>query len=136
MKAILQRDHAASDKVVFGKLYMPWMKAVPDIYTIEILNCIPAGSYELIGHQGVEKQDCWELKDVPGHTGILIHIGNYGCIVGEHSSDSKGCILVGFGIEEDIPMITKSGAAMEYLRNMWGIKKQGEPMNITLEIKD
>lgn len=135
MKAILQRDYAASDKVVFGKLYMPWIKGHADIYTVEILNCIPTGSYELIGHQGKEKKDCWELKNVPGRTGILIHIGNYACIVGEHQSDSKGCILVGFGVEEDVPMVTKSGTAMEYLRNMWGIKEQGQPMNITLEVK-
>lgn len=135
MKAILQRDHKASDKVVFGKLYLPWLKGHPDIYTVEILNCIPAGIYELVGHQG-EKKDVWELRDVPGHTGILLHVGNYACTVGEHESDSLGCILAGFGIEEDVPMITQSISAIRYLRVIWGVKNQGEPINVSLEVRD
>lgn len=135
MRAILQRDRAASDKVVFGKLTMPDIKNWPDIYTIEILNCIPAGTYELLGHQG-EKKDVWELKDVPRHTDILIHVGNYCCTVDDHEPDSAGCILVGFGIDENIPMVMQSISAIKYLRTTWGIKNQGEPMNITLEVRD
>lgn len=139
MNVILQRDRAASDKVVFGKLILP-VQGAPDLYTLEPLNCIPAGTYELLGHQG-EKKDVWELKDVPGRTAILIHVGNYGCEVNLpdgscHESNSLGCILVGFGIEEDVPMITNSGRAIEYLRNLWGVKDEGEPMNITIEVRD
>lgn len=134
MNVILQRDRAASDKVVFGKLFLPVQGAL-DLYTCEILNCIPAGTYELLGHQG-EKKDVWELKDVPGRTAILIHVGNYCCQVGDRSSDSEGCILVAFGIEEDVPMITNSGRAIEYLRNLWGVKNEGEPMNVTIEVRD
>lgn len=139
MNVIIQRDRDASNKVVFGKMILP-MQGAPDIYTVEILNCIPAGTYELIGHQG-SKKDVWELKDVPGHTAILIHVGNYACEVtlpdgSCHESDSLGCILVGFGIDENALMIKKSGAAVEYLRNLWGVKDQGQPMNITVEVRD
>jgi hypothetical protein len=135
----IQRDRKASNKVVFGKLTCDWMKSHPDIYTIEPLKCIPAGLYKLVGHQGRLK-NVWLLKDVPGYESILIHAGNFACDVSvnglKHESDSEGCILVGFGIEEVIPMITRSKPAIDYLRTMWGIKKDGEAMNIDIEIKD
>ena len=38
---------------------------------------------------------------MPGHTGVLIHPGNY-------NNDSEGCILVGYAISGD--MITESRA--------------------------
>ena len=45
----------------------------------------------------------FEITDVPGHTGILFHMGNY-------NKDSDGCVLLG---EEAVPtseptMVTNS----------------------------
>ena len=44
----------------------------------------------------------FEVTNVPGHTNILIHPGNY-------DADSEGCILLGTG--EGVNMVTNSRAA-------------------------
>ncbi len=52
----------------------------------------PPGTYDC--HRGVHRLEhggpftTFELMDVPGHEGILFHIGNY-------NKDSDGCILLG-----------------------------------------
>lgn len=133
MKAIIQRDKPK--QTVFGKLYLPWLKVVPDIYTNEPLTCIPAGIYVCIAHNSPKHPDTWEVTNVPGHTDILIHPGNFASEVriGEiiHHTDSLGCILPGFGIDEDVPMVTRSIDAMNYLRITIGIKSTWQ-----LEIKE
>lgn len=139
MKALLQLDRPL-EKVVFGKLYLPWISVHPDIYTISPYPTLPSGIYPLLGHNTLTHPNVWEIANVPGHTGILIHIGNYACDVHigniVHPSDSKGCILVGFGIEEEIPMVTRSRECADYLRTTIGIKSTGQPMNIQLEIRE
>lgn len=132
--AILQRDYRANPNVTFGKLYLPWLKVQPDIYTIEPIwkdnqsniSCIPEGIYQCVPHNTDKHPDTWELE-VKNRTSILIHPGNFASLVklqGNqiHSSDTQGCILVGFGIEENIPMITRSKEAMYYLQITLGIK--------------
>lgn len=138
-KIILQRDEP-TELVVFGKMYLPWIKDAPDIYTIEPLRCIPKGIYALVGHNTEKFSNVWRLAKVPGFTGILIHAGNFasdallrGII---HSSDSKGCILPGFDVDESVPMVSKSRAAIAYLRAQLGIHPHGQPLNIDIEIKD
>lgn len=137
MSAILQRDKAASDLVTLGKLYLPWIRFHPDIYTIELLwknnkkkiSCIPAGIYNCVPHTTINKKGIsrktWQLKDVPGRSGINFDIANYACDVriGElvHKSQLEGCIAVGFNIDESIPMIGRSTDAMEYLKTTIGI---------------
>ncbi len=54
---------------------------------------IPAGTYTCLKgqHQLASMAypfEAFELQNVPGHTNILIHVGNY-------NNDSEGCILVG-----------------------------------------
>lgn len=54
---------------------------------------IPTGIYRCVkGSHQLHSMDkpfiAFELQDVPGHSNILIHMGNY-------NSDSEGCILVG-----------------------------------------
>ena len=138
LTAILQRDHAASDLVTFGKLYLPWIPECKDIYTIELKKgnggegfCITQGLYNCIPNDSLKHPETWRLLNVPGRTEILIHLGNYACEVGEHSSDTLGCILVGLGIKDEIPMIERSGEAMEYLRNTIGLTE-----NFSINILD
>lgn len=138
-KITLQRF--VHDKVTFGKLSLDWCKH-PDIYTIELpwndnkksISCIPQGLYNLIPYNSKKYPNVFKLLNVPGRSDILIHVGNYACEVtvgnGTFQTDTEGCILVGFGIEEGIPMITKSRAAMDFLRKAIGKD------NCSIEVKD
>lgn len=91
---------------VFGKLIEPdgnifcftLEHAYPDIRSVDTFyyTKIPNGSYTCI--RGMHRLDgmikdfeTFEVKDVPGHSGILFHVGNY-------NRDSSGCILVGASI--------------------------------------
>ncbi len=143
MTIILQRDYKANSLVTFGKIYLPWLKVQSDIYTIELKDgdglsgsCIMSGIYECIPHDTENHHNTWEVLNVPKRTSILIHAGNFASSVrlqGQqiHNSDTEGCILVGFGIEENIPMITRSKEAMDYLRTTLGIKS-----NFKIDIRD
>lgn len=53
--------------------------------------------------------ETFEVENVPGHTGILFHIGNYA------QTDSAGCLLVGEALEQmnGILGITKSRATFD-----------------------
>ena len=56
---------------------------------------IPEGRYEIVMYKGPHFGIILPLlKDVPGFTGILIHVGNY-------AKDTDGCILVGQAPRED-----------------------------------
>lgn len=68
---------------------------------------LPQGIYECVRGEHKLKGmlvpfETFEVTKVPGHTGILVHCGNY-----DH--DSSGCILVGTAIEKN--MITESRKA-------------------------
>ena len=131
------------DKVTFGKITLEWIPNCPDIYTIELAGggggigyCITQGLYNCIPHNSADHPETWELLNVPGRTEILIHVGNYALPYidknGIHKpSDTKGCILVGFGINESVPMIERSEDAIAYLRNTIGINE-----NFIIEVKD
>lgn len=57
---------------------------------------IPEGTYSFIlSHSPHLKYVCPLLLDVPGHSDIRIHIGNW-------PSDSLGCTLIGMGHQEKI----------------------------------
>lgn len=129
-------------EVTFGKLHLEWLPDHPDIYTIELpwrdnkpgVSCIPQGIYNGIPHHTTKYPNVWELLYVPNRTGILIHSGNFASNVklqnGAHAPETEGCIMVGLGIEENVPMITKSKLAMEYLRQVLGID------NFSIEVKN
>jgi hypothetical protein len=139
-KIILQRF--IHDKVTFGKLLLDWIPDHKDIYTIELpwnnnengISCIPQGLYNLRVHNSAAHPNTFELLNVPNRTSILIHEGNFASFVnlssGMHKPDTEGCILVGLGIEEATPMITKSKLALQYLRDVIGQD------NCSIEIKD
>lgn len=70
---------------------------------------LPIGSYTCVrGQHTLEHHltpfDAFEVMGVPGHTNILIHIGNY-------NADSAGCVLVGLNRKDD--MITLSKQAFD-----------------------
>jgi len=148
MKAILQRDIGASKLVTFGKLYLPWIKFHPDIYTIELpwkdnaafISCIPAGVYTLKPYSSPNKtkkskQNVWEYQSVPRRSKCLIHAANFACDTtwdGKHyKNELFGCTAPGFSIDEDIPMVGRSKEAMDYLRTMIGINTTWQ-----IEIRD
>ena len=74
------------------------------------ISCIPAGQYEVRMRYPRESatRDYIHLlvKDVPDRDYILVHIGN-------KSSDTRGCVLVGIGTEQDF--VKNSRLAMELL---------------------
>lgn len=59
---------------------------------------LPAGTYRCVRgphqlHTG-PIFETFEITGVPGHTGILFHVGNW-------NRDSEGCVLVGYTISGD-----------------------------------
>jgi Family of unknown function (DUF5675) len=59
---------------------------------------LPEGSYIcILGDHKLEGMTetfkAFEVTNVPGHTGILFHVGNY-------NSDSNGCILLGMNVNK------------------------------------
>lgn len=70
---------------------------------------IPNGTYS--GHLRYDKKDHWrvQLDNVPGFSGIQIHIGNSG-------DDTAGCILVGTGRDTDAGTLSGSADAYQLLR--------------------
>lgn len=79
---------------------------------------IPTGTYTCQRgmhqlHHMTDPFQTFEVLNVPGHTGILFHVGNY-------NTDSDGCILVGsdLGISQGIWMITRSADAFERFMNL------------------
>jgi hypothetical protein len=63
-------------------LERPWEGNIP------LISSIPAGQYH--GHVRTDTSDRWriQLTDVPGRTGIQLHVGNF-------LADGVGCILIG-----------------------------------------
>ena len=94
------------------------------------ISCVPAGTYRCVPHgwepgSTVKKPQTWELQNVPGRTGVLIHIGNY-------TKDTEGCILAGKGmsISPTLSMVNDSDMAIKLMRKEIGSN------GFTLEIVD
>ena len=101
-------------------------------YTIELTwnnnepdtSSIPAGDYTVIPHNSAAHPNVWEVANVPGRAGILIHNGNT-------ENDSKGCIIVGDseGKINGLPAVLNSDKMLALLRNEL-------PQTFTLTITD
>lgn len=128
MKTItLQRFKTENSKIVtFGKLTFDWLPESKDVYTLELpwrdnkpfISCIPQGIYNCKRYSSSKYPKAWQICNVPDRDRILIHAGNFASVVNlqrSYKSDTEGCILVGLGIEESIPMITRSYLAINYL---------------------
>lgn len=71
---------------------LPWRDNKNDI------SCIPAGDYVAthIVRTPSGRSEVFALRDVPGRTGVLIHVGNYaGDVTRGFKTHSQGCILPG-----------------------------------------
>ena len=71
---------------------------------------VPAGTYTcMLGTHHLDHggpQQLYEVKNVPGHTGILFHKGNY-------NHDSDGCILLGSSLDKVDQCVVSSEAAFD-----------------------
>ena len=104
-----------TDKSTIGNLYLDgeWLcdtLELPWKDNQRSVSCIPAGQYKVRLRTARESatRDYLHLliQDVPNRDYILVHIGN-------KSSDSRGCVLVGIGTEQDF--VKNSRLAMELL---------------------
>ena len=79
-----------------------WITKVPEgIYTCQL------GIHEL---SDLKPFQTYEVENVPNHTGILFHIGNY-------NKDSSGCILLGTELDLRNGMILNSRVAFDKFMN-------------------
>jgi len=76
------------------------------------ISCIPKGTYECvrvynraIGFPPRRIPITYEVKDVPGRSGILFHAGNF-------VSNTQGCILLGLSLSKEPYIILESRQAM------------------------
>lgn len=74
-------------------------------------SCIPAGHYICQPHNSAAHPNVWEITNVPGRTGILIHNGNT-------IKDVLGCVAVGMGrgTVDGLPAVLNSVATLNKLR--------------------
>lgn len=83
----------AEDYGVFGVMVAQGFHAMtmelPELHNQPDVSCIPAGTYRIErDHTG--KHRVYRLLDVPGRTGIEIHVANY-------VQELNGCIALGKG---------------------------------------
>lgn len=96
---------------------LPWLNNEPD------KSCIPIGDYNVVRHNSAAHPNVWELQNVDGRTGILIHNGNT-------EKDSLGCIIVGngYGTLYGLPAVLNSNITLKKLQAEW-------PDNFLLTVK-
>lgn len=141
MKVLVLRD--PSGKVTLGKMYLTWTKVQPDIYTLELpwknnephISCIPTGIYTLKPFHSDKHGNTWKFQNIMNRNNCELHPANFACDVfwngKQHYSELEGCMAPGFGIDESIPMITRSQDAINYLRTTIGTNTTWE-----MEIRD
>lgn len=63
--------------------------------------CIPVGAYVCEWTTKPKHGECYEVKDVPGRTAVLLHSGNFGGDTFHGlKTDTEGCLLPGRAIGE------------------------------------
>jgi uncharacterized protein DUF5675 len=97
----------ANDLVICNTCELPWLDNEPD------KSCIPTGRYLVVRHNSIEHPNTWEVTDVQGRTGILIHNGNT-------EKDSLGCIVVGddTGVVDGLPAVLNSVDTLKKLQTV------------------
>ena len=130
---LLIRD-TFSEKSTIGELFLngermcdtlenPWLDNQRNI------SCIPAGVYDVrlrLARESASRDYLHLLvQDVPNRDFILVHRGNY-------PSQTKGCILVGLGTEQDV--VHNSVLAMDLLIKEI-VNLGGENINLIIKNK-
>lgn len=111
--------------VFFGYTLEPQKKATNE--TSYLNRCIDTGTYIAEYEYSPKfKQHLIELKNVPNHTEIKIHAGNF-------RKDTRGCILI--GRRSDVGSVLDSIVAVEMLNVMACDAKNGRE-KIEVEVKD
>ena len=73
-------------------------------------------------HDGIPFE-AFEVMDVPGHTGILFHIGNY-------NRDSEGCILLGLALGAMINYGVMLVSSKQAFKKFMDIQKECDEFNL------
>jgi hypothetical protein len=85
------------------------------------VSCIPCGDYLVQWDPSPKYGYCYELRDVPGRSTILIHSGNLaGDISKSYKTHVQGCIMLGkwFGILNDQRSIKISKPTVNMFNNL------------------
>ena len=123
-----------TDKSTIGELFlngefMSDTLELPYLDNQRNISCIPEGQYSVRLRTARESatRDYLHLlvQDVPNRDYILVHIGN-------KSSDSRGCVLVGIGRKQDF--VSNSRLAMELLMKEI-LNLGGEKINLIIKNK-
>lgn len=110
------------DNKFFGYTLEPQRKGSDEISCLN--RCIDTGKYVAEYEYSPKfKQHLIELKNVPNHTEIKIHSGNY-------RSNTRGCILV--GLRSGVGCVLDSKVAVEMLNTMAKIAKSS---NVKIEVE-
>lgn len=90
-------------RFVAHTLELPWRN------NQSYISSIPVGSYT--AHLRFDKSDGWRLQldDVPGRSGVQLHIGNY-------PNQIEGCVLVGLAVNNAESRVELSAEAYDRLR--------------------
>jgi hypothetical protein len=101
-------------KVICFTLELPWRDNKKNS------SCIPLGTYDVVPHVSPKFGKTLLLLDVPDRSEILIHAGNT-------AKDTRGCILVGEGLDLS-GALTKSKKALSDLLSL----VEGCPLQIEI----
>jgi hypothetical protein len=100
-RAKLIRLHESNVQTLGHLLIYEGITKVFDCMTLELadkdnqrsVSRIPAGTYWVEKHNSPKFGKSFWVKDVPGRSEILIHVGNF-------YRDTRGCVLAGDGFED------------------------------------
>lgn len=114
-----------NDNVLCYTLELPWL------WNLQEVSCIPEGEYK--GYLRYDKNDKWriQLEGVPNREAVQIHVGNY-------TTETKGCVLIGTGASVEDCMVTGSSVAYSNFKEaFYGTKNPNSTPNkrITIKIK-
>lgn len=93
-------------------------------YTLDLLNVVPPGAYPLTKYfSPAHQKDVPLVNNVPGHSGIEIHVGNF-------PKDIKGCLLLGENMGKEMVLNSKV-AIDDFYPQFFAAIAKGEKCTIT-----
>ena len=113
------------DNEFFGYTLEPQIKGSNEKSYLN--RCIDTGQYVAEYEYSPKfKQHLIELKNVPNHTEIKVHAGNF-------KRDTRGCILV--GLRSEVGCVLDSKIAVDML-NTWAKNAKNSNVKIEVEIRE